>query len=127
MVLQLVQRPVVAVVAASMVGGIALIAPTSVAAEPTLQWAACADRVLHKAGIDCAQLEVPMDRDDPAAGVVTLALVRHASNGSAQERIGSLVFNPGGPGGSGVSAIASVWGVVPDEVKRGRTSRSSST
>lgn len=108
----------IATLAACFVGAAVLVAPTSVAAEPTLSWAACADPGLKKAGVECAQLEVPMDRDDPSVGVVRLAVVRHKSSGSAAERIGSLVFNPGGPGGSGVQSIASVWGILPAAVKR---------
>ena len=48
---------------------------------------------------ECAVLEVPLDYDDPAGETVELALTRLPAAG---DRLGSLVVNPGGPGGSGV-------------------------
>jgi pimeloyl-ACP methyl ester carboxylesterase len=44
--------------------------------------------------------------------------MRHRSTGSDHQRIGSLFFNPGGPGGSGVSALPEVWRLLPAAVKR---------
>lgn len=83
-----------------------------------LAWQSCGVAEFDEAGIECATVAVPEDRRDPAAGTVTLAVVRHRSSGTAAERIGSLVFNPGGPGGSGVTSIAGIWTALPDEVQR---------
>src|SRR5699024_9069641 len=48
----------------------------------------------------CATLTVPLDHDDPAGQTIEIAVLRSpATSGDAQ---GSLVVNPGGPGGSGV-------------------------
>jgi pimeloyl-ACP methyl ester carboxylesterase len=55
-------------------------------------------------GFECATVEVPLDYADPAAGTVELALIRLPA-GSPEQRIGSLLLNPGGPGGSGVQAV----------------------
>ncbi|MET0741057.1 MAG: alpha/beta hydrolase [Candidatus Nanopelagicales bacterium] len=64
--------------------------------EQTLNWQGCGD------GFECDDIEVPLDYDDPAAESIALALVRlPARDGSA--RVGSLLVNPGGPGGSGVA------------------------
>ncbi|MFD7415303.1 alpha/beta hydrolase [Kitasatospora purpeofusca] len=53
----------------------------------------------------CATLTVPMDYRHPEDGrTFTLPLVRSAATDPAG-RIGSLVFNPGGPGGSGVAHL----------------------
>jgi pimeloyl-ACP methyl ester carboxylesterase len=66
--------------------------------EQVLEWEACAD------GMECATATAPLDWTDPAAGETELALVRHPATG---ERIGSLLVNPGGPGGSGYDFVAS--------------------
>ncbi|MGA9746316.1 MAG: alpha/beta hydrolase [Nocardioides sp.] len=52
-------------------------------------------------GNDCATLEVPLDYADPQGEAIELAVLRVPAAGK-QERVGSLVVNPGGPGGSGV-------------------------
>lgn len=53
--------------------------------------------------LQCATVEAPLDWSDPAAGSIELALVRSVASG---ERLGSLLVNPGGPGGSGFDFIA---------------------
>ena len=59
-------------------------------------------------GFDCATLEVPIDYENPDGGAIGLALIRHRATNEG-ERIGSLVMNPGGPGGSGVNWVANAW------------------
>ncbi|GAA1843690.1 alpha/beta hydrolase [Agromyces salentinus] len=63
----------------------------------TLSWEGCGD------SLDCATATAPLDWDDPSAGEIDLALVRHRATG---ERLGSLLVNPGGPGGSGYDFVA---------------------
>ncbi len=46
------------------------------------------------------RLDVPIDYANPDAGTFSLYLVRHLAN-NPDERIGSLLVNPGGPGFSG--------------------------
>lgn len=53
----------------------------------------------------CGTLEVPLDYAHPAAGSIRLALLKVPAQDPAA-RIGSLVVNPGGPGGSGVDFAA---------------------
>jgi pimeloyl-ACP methyl ester carboxylesterase len=84
----------------------------------TLEWAPCTTDALRDSGLECARLSVPMDRESPGGRQFSLALVRHPSTGTAADRIGSLVFNPGGPGGSGLDAVAWTWAVLPDEVRQ---------
>lgn len=62
-----------------------------------LAWKPCGE------GLGCATATAPLDWDDPAAGEIELALVRHVATG---DRIGSLLVNPGGPGASGYDFIA---------------------
>ncbi|MGW2710171.1 alpha/beta hydrolase [Streptomyces sp. NPDC001356] len=51
----------------------------------------------------CATLKVPLDWSRPDGRTIGLALVRARATGG--DRIGSLLFNFGGPGGSGVSTM----------------------
>jgi pimeloyl-ACP methyl ester carboxylesterase len=51
----------------------------------------------------CALLTVPLDYQDPDAKSIQLAVLKVPAQG---RRIGSLVVNPGGPGGSGVQYAA---------------------
>ena len=52
-------------------------------------------------GAQCATLEVPVDYAKPQGDTIELALVKVPAR-KASKRLGSLVVNPGGPGGSGV-------------------------
>lgn len=52
---------------------------------------------------ECATLDVPRDWDDPVGGTIELALARIPARGTP---IGSLLLNPGGPGGSGLDLLA---------------------
>ena len=69
-----------------------------------LTWAKCSGGL-------CAQLEVPIDYAEPDGATIELAvLMVPATSGS---RLGALVVNPGGPGGSGVDyARAAAFGAV---------------
>ena len=53
--------------------------------------------------LQCATLTVPLDYDDPSGKTIDLALVRVPA---AKDRKGAILFNPGGPGGSGFDYIA---------------------
>nr|QJS06446.1 carboxylesterase [Polaromonas sp.] len=54
----------------------------------------------------CARLEVPLDYDKPAGRTAQIALLRVPVKGEPANRIGSLLVNPGGPGGPGMSHAA---------------------
>ncbi|MGW2419893.1 alpha/beta hydrolase [Streptomyces sp. NPDC001709] len=51
----------------------------------------------------CATLTVPLNWSEPEGATIGLALIRSPATGG--HRIGSLLFNFGGPGGSGVSMM----------------------
>ncbi|MBK3575995.1 alpha/beta fold hydrolase [Streptomyces sp. MBT65] len=53
----------------------------------------------------CATMKAPLDWSRPKGDTIGLALVRAKASGAASKRIGSLVFNFGGPGGSGVTTL----------------------
>ncbi|MFG3013267.1 alpha/beta hydrolase [Streptomyces cinerochromogenes] len=54
---------------------------------------------------ECATMKAPLDWSRPKGDTIDIALIRARSSGPASKRIGSLVFNFGGPGGSGVSTL----------------------
>ncbi|MDQ0773885.1 pimeloyl-ACP methyl ester carboxylesterase [Streptomyces aurantiacus] len=55
----------------------------------------------------CTTMKVPLDYAKPDGKTIGLALIRaKASRESGRERIGSLVFNFGGPGASGVPTLS---------------------
>ncbi|MFJ5835311.1 alpha/beta hydrolase [Streptomyces shenzhenensis] len=53
----------------------------------------------------CATLEAPLDWSNPGGDTIGLALIRATASGAPAQRIGSLIFNFGGPGGSGVTTL----------------------
>ncbi|MGX1541739.1 alpha/beta hydrolase [Streptomyces adustus] len=53
----------------------------------------------------CATMKAPLDWSDPTGDTIDIALIRARTSGPEDRRIGSLVFNFGGPGGSGVSTL----------------------
>lgn len=53
----------------------------------------------------CGTLDVPLDWSQPDGETIGLALIRAEATGD--DRLGSLLFNFGGPGGSGVSGMPS--------------------
>ncbi|MFI6642478.1 alpha/beta hydrolase [Streptomyces sp. NPDC050504] len=88
--------------------------------QQKLTWSGCEgdDRL---EGMECAKLTVPVDYTDPKSGTIAVAVGRYRStagpnaaaapSGSAPPsgstaRIGSLVFNFGGPGMSGLTGLA---------------------
>ncbi len=56
---------------------------------------------------ECGKLPVPLDYGKPDGEKIELALIRNVAR-KKQDRIGSLVFNFGGPGGSGVAGLPSL-------------------
>ena len=61
-------------------------------------WRGCKD------GFECATLTVPLDWSQPKGRTIKLAVGRLKAKGPGK-RIGSVLFNPGGPGASGVSFL----------------------
>ncbi len=65
--------------------------------EQQLEWEKC-DK------FECATVTVPVDWTRPEGDTIDIALLRRKATGPAK-RIGSLLYNPGGPGSSGVDII----------------------
>ncbi|WAZ23159.1 alpha/beta hydrolase [Streptomyces cinnabarinus] len=68
-------------------------------------------------GFQCATLKAPLDYTKPEEGDVRLAVARKKATGPG-ERLGSLLVNPGGPGGSAVGYLQAYAGIgYPAEVR----------
>ena len=73
-----------------------------------LDWSACND------GFECATFNVPIDYANPADGAMQISAIRKLATGTA---LGSLVLNPGGPGGSGIEYTTYADYVVSDTLR----------
>lgn len=72
------------------------------AAKAGIDWQDCpADWGLEKP-IQCGWVTVPLDYAKPYGKQIKLAVDRIGNTGTEGERQGALVYNPGGPGGSGL-------------------------
>ncbi|MEU3299935.1 alpha/beta hydrolase [Streptomyces sp. NPDC006678] len=72
------------------------------AAKQGIDWADCpADWGLEKP-IQCGWVSVPLDYARPDGKQIRIAVDRIGNTGTAEERQGALVYNPGGPGASGL-------------------------
>ena len=78
----------------------------------TIDWQDCSDGT---SPFQCGTVTVPLDYEHPDGRTITLALKKLPASDSDAEH-GSLFLNPGGPGGSGVEAVASAPG-VPEELR----------
>jgi pimeloyl-ACP methyl ester carboxylesterase len=84
-------------------------------ARPALLWGPCADAPDDPA-MTCATLTVPVDWHDPSGPTIGLAVARRAAT-DPTARIGSLMINPGGPGGSGVDFAINGTTFFSDELR----------
>jgi pimeloyl-ACP methyl ester carboxylesterase len=78
--------------------------------DSTLHWHSCSGQLAEDGVPDCATLSVPLNYADPDGRHISLALDMIPATAPASRQQGILLFNPGGPGGSGLSwppAIAS--------------------
>ncbi|MET9349752.1 alpha/beta hydrolase [Streptomyces termitum] len=76
-------------------------APTAGLAAQRPEWKACEEA---GEGWRCATVRVPLDHAKPSGATIPVALIRKEAT-DRKRRIGSLLFNFGGPGGSGVDTL----------------------
>ncbi|HEX3649253.1 MAG TPA: alpha/beta hydrolase [Pseudonocardiaceae bacterium] len=80
-----------------------------------LSWGDCgsfatnsADRQAYASdALQCSRLRVPLDYTKPNGSTISIGLMRIKATDSS-DRIGSLLTNPGGPGGSGLELVANM-------------------
>ncbi|MFI6490512.1 alpha/beta hydrolase [Streptomyces sp. NPDC050564] len=87
-------------------------APTPSVPAPKLDWRPC----VQGSPFDCATAKVPLDYRNPRGRGVELALVKRKATGPGR-RIGTLFFNPGGPGGAGTIQMPQNYEFFPREVR----------
>jgi pimeloyl-ACP methyl ester carboxylesterase len=75
-----------------------------------LDWTSCTN------DMQCAWLTVPLDYADPTGPTIRLSVSRVRASGPAEQRQGSLVVNPGGPGASGTDFASYVAGGITPRV-----------
>ncbi|GLZ31349.1 peptidase [Lentzea sp. NBRC 105346] len=78
-------------------GGVAFAQEEQEAAVAPIDWKPCPE----KPEVECGTLTLPIDWKNPGGEKFGLAVARRKATDQAH-RVGSLVINPGGPGGSGV-------------------------
>ncbi|MCU1367687.1 MAG: hypothetical protein JWN39_3326 [Ilumatobacteraceae bacterium] len=79
----------------------------------TLDWQKCDDPKATDPSLQCATLTVPLDEAKPEGDTIDLALIRVPATG---KRTGAVLFNPGGPGGSGFDSIAQGGTTISSEL-----------
>src|SRR3954469_4589068 len=90
---------VVAVLTAALCAWLLASAGAASAAQDKIAWAKC-----HGGPFECGTLQVPLDYDRPSGTTIGLGLTRLPAT-DPKHRIGSLLINPGGPGGPGAAFI----------------------
>lgn len=94
--------------AAPLVGNLAV---PAAAAAGTINWSPC-----EGGRFQCAAVPVPLDYDQPNGATILLSLIRLPASDPSR-RIGSLLVNPGGPGGSGVDLVRSAADIFPPQIR----------
>jgi pimeloyl-ACP methyl ester carboxylesterase len=99
---------------------VGLLAPLPVAQaddDSRVRWRAC----FPEAGpsFECATVRAPLDYDRPRGRRISLALLRLPAS-QPDDKIGSILVNPGGPGGSGVDFVRDLGPLLFTEEVRAR-------
>jgi pimeloyl-ACP methyl ester carboxylesterase len=82
---------------------------------PVLDWQPCA--APSQQGFDCATAQLPLDYRDPERRTIELAVIKREATDPGR-RIGTLFFNPGGPGGGATIVLpARFYDLFPREVR----------
>jgi pimeloyl-ACP methyl ester carboxylesterase len=110
------------IAAAALLSGCTLISPTQTQTQvespegleeyyqQSLDWSPC-----EPSGRECTTVTAPIDYANPDDGDIELAVVRVATSG---DKVGSLLMNPGGPGGSGVELVGQAAEYVTSDAVR---------
>ncbi|MFI6480228.1 alpha/beta fold hydrolase [Nonomuraea sp. NPDC050663] len=101
--------------AAVLAAALCVLPAAPVSAEPAgaITWAPCEEEPTT----ECGTLAVPIDWSRPDGPTIDMAVARRkATDPSA--RVGTLVINPGGPGGSGVEAVYGAPDFFTEELRK---------
>ncbi|WP_410631966.1 alpha/beta hydrolase [Amycolatopsis sp. cmx-4-83] len=105
-----VKRLLTAAAATAVLGSL-FAAPAS--AAESVAWKPCADAP----DVDCGTVTVPIDWGHPDRGTTSIALARRKAT-DPQARIGSILMDPGGPGGAGAGEVKAGWTLSAEITKR---------
>jgi pimeloyl-ACP methyl ester carboxylesterase len=80
--------------------------------QASIEWQDCGG----DSALQCATLTVPKNHRDPDGSTIDIALNRIPASGA--DPLGSLLFNPGGPGGSGTELVEMLgaYDLLPSEI-----------
>ncbi|MFC9434244.1 alpha/beta hydrolase [Nocardia sp. NPDC057030] len=104
--------------AATIFAGACAAEPAREPADPVdaVQWERLIWQPCGEQGAECATLRVPLDWGVPEGERITLALARQPAR-RAEQRVGSVFFNPGGPGGPAVLMVRDYPDRFRDELR----------
>jgi pimeloyl-ACP methyl ester carboxylesterase len=68
--------------------------------------------------VECGTLDVPLDYRHASGKVISVAISRIKASGTPEQRRGSLLINPGGPGETGIDYVAGKRAKMPEDVRR---------
>ncbi|MEZ4553625.1 MAG: alpha/beta hydrolase [Dehalococcoidia bacterium] len=108
--LALVTLLLIACAAAFLAGGVPSPPRTVEAQQPVLAWSGCGRQ------FECATLAVPVDYEQPTGRQIEVRLIRLPAR-EPSARIGALLSNPGGPGGSGIEFMRSWSRIVDGDIR----------
>lgn len=93
-------KRIIALIVTAIVGvtlsGCTSVVPVSDLYSQKINWTLCSNEKFQ-----CATIKVPVDWNEPEGETIDLALSRKFTN----DALGSIVLNPGGPGGSGIDFL----------------------
>jgi pimeloyl-ACP methyl ester carboxylesterase len=73
----------------------------------SIDWSECGP------DLECAEIDVPLDYDDPDGDTITLSVGRSPATG---DRIGALFVNPGGPGATASDFAGAMASILPSAI-----------
>lgn len=110
------RRLPVVIVAAVAATVITAVPATAAAPGGDIDWQPC-EGAEQDETVSCATITVPLDYSDPDGDTIKVGLARRQAL-NPDERIGSILMDPGGPGGSGVDVVRDYPQLFSDEVQQ---------
>lgn len=92
------------------------VAASSAPSVDAITWHSCNDKSIRSedsSKFECSTVDVPLDYAQPDGEKISIALIRLPASGS---RTGAILYNPGGPGGSGFDYVASMGQTYVDKL-----------
>lgn len=97
------KKKVLGVVSAAITSAALLTSPATAQTAPQINWVACPSDTVTRQGMECGEIQVPMDYSKPQGQKITVGFIRN----KAPQARGALFTNPGGPGGDAYSYVGS--------------------